>query len=310
MATFRDQTGDPVEQLVAHIRGLEDRIRALEEPGFRIPVLDADPDTDDPTNLWFLEDGRLRGRTADGTLHEFVSVTSSRPPVPTFASDPASSTGWRLWFHGGTGELRGRLANGTVVTFAPVTGGSSGDGGTGTSGGSTSTKPKPADTSPKKYRKVYGATWGRTFCATHGVETGARLRYGTFPGSAHGMRKIMLGFDDATIRSDLAGSTIRLVEFRMSNTDAWNYGGIDVHFGGHALTVPPSSFSAVRKNVWSAHWPHTGDPGWKSGIPEWVGRAFRDDTIRGLTIDQPSGSAAYYGEMDWSSAQVRITYTK
>jgi hypothetical protein len=308
--TFLDQSDDPTGQLAALIQSLSDRIRSLEERGFRIPVLDADPAVDDPTNLWFLEDGRVRGRTADGNIHEFVSIAQLRSPVPTFASDPASSTGWRLWFNGGTGELRGRLANGSVVTYAPVTAGSSGDGGTGTNGGSTSTKTKPADPTPKKYRKTYATTWGRTFCATHGVETGGRLRYGTFSGSYHGMRKIMLGFDDAAIRADLSGATIRDVELTMLNTDSWSHGGIDVHFGAHNKSGPQGSWSAVRRNVWDGHWPETGTgPTWRD-VPDWIGKALRDNTIKGLTIDQPSSSAAYYGEMDWASVQLRIHYTK
>jgi hypothetical protein len=306
--TFSEQTGDPAEQLAAIIRDLRDRVRALEERGHRIPVLDADPATSDPTNLWFLEDGRLRGRTADGLLHEFAEVTAARPPVPTFASDPAESTGWRVWFNGGAGELRGRLANGTVVRFPPVTAGSSGDGGTGSSGGSTSTKPKPSDTSPKPFTKTYPATWGRTLCPTHGVETGGR--YGTFPGSSHGLRRVMLGFDDAAIRADLAGATIREAELRMRNTDAWAYSGIDVHFGAHNQSSPPSAYSAVRKSVFKDHWPHTGEgKTWRS-MSTWVGRSLRDNTIKGLTIEQPSSSAAYYGAMEWGSVQLRIHGTK
>jgi hypothetical protein len=298
------------EHFAAKIGRISAQAKATRSTGFHVPTLDADPEADDPTNDWLLEDGRRRSRTADGNIHEFVPISQLRPPIPTFATDPAASTGWRLWFNGGTGELRGRLANGSVVTYVPVTAGSSGDGGTGTNGGSTSTKTKSADPTPKKYRKPYPATWGRTFCATHGVETGARLRYGTFSGSYHGMRKIMLGFDDAAIRADLAGATIRDVELTMLNTDSWSHGGIDVHFGAHNKSGPQGSFSAVRRNVWDGHWPETGTgPTWRD-VPDWIGKALRDNTIKGLTIDQPSSSAAYYGEISWASVELRITYTK
>jgi hypothetical protein len=141
------------------------------------------------------------------------------------------------------------------------------------------------------------------------VETGASLRYGTFPGSAHGLRRIMLGFDDAAIRGDLSGATIRTVELSVRNDDAWNHSGVDLHFGTHNRSAAPAAFSAVRRNVWRGHWPHTGGNTWRT-VPDWFAKALRDDAIKGLTVDQPSASAAYYGALGWASATIRVTYTK
>lgn len=309
MPTFPDQSGDPVQQLAAELQAVRDELRELRARGFHPPILDADPDAADPTRLWLLEDGRLRSRTEDGIVHEYPDIAQLRPPVPTFAADPSPSSGWRLWFRGSDGALRGRLANGNIVTYTPSTGGSSGDGGTGAAGGSSSTKPKPADDPPKRRTKVYPATWGRTFCATHGVETGGRLRYGTFAGSAHGERRIMLGFDDAQIRSDLAGGVIRRVELHLLNTDAWAYSGITIVFGAHNKSGAQGSYSATRSKVWRGHWPHTGDGQFWRRIPDWYGNQLRNGNIRGLTVDQPSAAASFYGELDWSSVRLRITYT-
>jgi hypothetical protein len=113
--------------------------------GFRIPELDADPDVDDPTNMWMLSDGRIRTRTSDGLIHEYLSVEDQRPAVPTFAADPASSTGWKLWSLT-SGAVRLRLANGTIETIFAGT--SSTSGGTPTSGGPTSGTPRPPNPAP------------------------------------------------------------------------------------------------------------------------------------------------------------------
>jgi hypothetical protein len=293
--------------LAGKIKKIDRQAKSTRSTGFHVPTLNADPAADDPTNLWLLEDGRLRARTVDGTVHEYLPIAQSRPHVPTFASDPAASTGWRLWFNGGTSRLRGRLANGSIIEYAPVTATTSSDGGTPVSGSSTSTKPKPSDPTPKKYVSVYPTTWTRMFCVTHGIEAGGR--YGTFPGSYHGMRRIMFGFNDSAIRADLAGSTIRNVELRMRNLDSWSYSGIDVHFGAHNKAAAPDAFSAVRRDAWKGHWPAVGGGHWRN-TTDWFGKALRDNTIKGLTIDQPSGSSAYYGEMDRSSLELRITHTK
>jgi hypothetical protein len=307
--TFRDQTGDPVEQLAALIGDLRDRLRLLEERGFRVPELEADPPADDPTNAWVLADGRLCWRTLDGITHRVYPEAQRVYPILSRSSNPAALTGIDYYRNTTADELRIRRPDGTWGAVA-LGGSTSGEGGGNTGGGSTSTKPKPSDPTPKKFVRTYPATWARIFCATHGVETGGKLYFGTFPGSSHGMRKIMIGFDDAAIRSDLSGSTIRSVELTMLNTHAWSNSGIDVHFGAHNRSAPPADFSAVRRNAWDGHWPKVGKGKEWRGIADWFGRALRDGNIRGLTIDQPSGSAAYYGQVDWSSVRLRIGYTK
>jgi hypothetical protein len=119
----------------------------------------------------------------------------------------------------------------------------------------------------------------------------------------------MFGLNDSGIRSDLAGATIRKVELHLRNTDSWAHSGIDISFGAHNRSSSPGSFSAVRRRVWSGHWPESGTGATWRTVPNWIGTALRDNDIKGLTIDQPSSGAVYYGEADWSSLQLRITYT-
>jgi hypothetical protein len=308
--TFRDQSGDPADQLAALIQSLSDRIRTLEERGFRAPVMESDPPADDPTNAWMLADGRLCWRTLDGVTHRVYPEGQRVYPILHRSADPAASTGIDYYRNSGSDELRVRRPDGTWASYASAVAASGGEGGGNTGGGSTSTKPKPSDPTPKKYVRTYPATWARTFCATHGVETGGQLYYGTYPGSSHGMRRIMLGFNDSTIRSDLSGSTIRSVELTMLNTHSWPDSGVNVHFGAHNRSTAPAGFAAVRRNVWKGHWPKVGKSQEWRRTADWFGWNLRDGNIRGLTIDQPSASQAYYGQIEWSSVRLRIAYTK
>lgn len=299
------------DELVRKLRKIATQAQATRSTGFRVPELDADPAADSPTTVWTLADGRLCWRTLDGIVHRVYPEAQRVYPILHRASDPAASTGIDIYRHTGSDELRVRRADNTWARYAPVNAATtSGDGGGNSGGGSTSTKPKPTDTAPKRYRKVYSPTWARTFCPEHGVETGGQLRYGTFAGSAHGNRRIMIGLDDATIRADLAGAAIRRTEIHLLNTDSWDYSGITIHFGAHNRSAAPAAYSTVRRNVWDDHWPHTGDGKFWRRTSDWFGRALRDNTIKGLTIHQPSDANGYYGEIDWSTFRLAIEYTK
>lgn len=298
-------------QLAAVIVRVAEQAKTTRSTGFSVPVLEADPPAESPTNVWLLADGRLRTRTPDGLVHEYQPYVTPMPAVPTFSANPAFSTGWRLWFDGATGELRGYLANGNVVRYVPATGSTSAAGGTPPTPAAGSTVSKPADPKPRVYRKTYTADWARIFCAQHGVETGSNLNYGYYSGT-HGERRIMFGFPDGTMRSDLSGAKITKVELRMRNTYSWAYSGITIHFGLHRKDAAPGSFSQSRKDVYVGGWPRSGYGGgsdtWRT-VSKTIGERFRDDTARGMTIDQPSGVTSY-GECDWNSLQLRISYTK
>lgn len=299
------------ERLAAKMQGLANLALATRSTGFRVPTLDSDPGVDFPTNLWGFDDGRLRWRGTDGTVHEFLPATGQRAAIPTLADATAQSRGYKLWFNGGSGELRGELADGSVVRYAPVVADTSTDGGEAQQGSGTSTKPKISDPRPTKRRDTYKATWGRSY-DNHGKHGGNRLTYGTFPGSLHTEQRIMLGFNDAAMRADLAGASILRVEYRHLNTHAW-WNGADIRFGTHRASAAADNYGANRVGVFTRHWPKVGlgggTGGWRT-IPRWLGAAFRDDSASGLTIDQPTAGTAHYGELDLSSVELRITYVK
>ena len=246
---FRDQTGDPVRRLAARLLRLDSRLAAVERRGSFLPVLDADPASPQPGQVWMLNDGRLRGVNADGDLIEWTNAT--------------------------------------------------------TPGGSTSTNLKPAASRPHQHQSTYSATDAACYCPVHGKES--QLFYGQID-STHGERRVMFAFDSATIRSDLNGATVRKVEMKVRNLHSHGNGGVDIHWGGHRADDPlAATYSAAYRDVWSDRWPRVGGDDWRE-MPQWFGRAFRDDLIRGLTIDQPSSSLGFYGLIH-SALDLRVTYT-
>lgn len=307
-ARYAPRSPDRLGELLARVAK-----QAAQTYRLRVPELDVDPDDDDPVNLWLLADGRLRARTSAGTVHEYVPIADQRPGLPTFSSDPAASSGWRLWLDGATGRLKARLQSGTVQQFAPVTTATSTAGGTPVAGPVVSTVTKPPDPVPKSYRKIYVPTWARAFCSSHGVETGSTLYYGNLGSGAHGERRIMIGLDDAQIRADLGGSTIRAVELKVQNEHAWSYDGTTISWGGHNRHDAPDTFSAVQRDAWSSRWPRVGYGGGDDQYHEmshgWFGRALRDNQIKGLTVDQPTGKTSY-GALDWATLRLAIDYSK
>lgn len=287
------------DQLALKLRRISSQATTTRSTGFSIPVVDSDPAANFPTNLWGFDDGRIRWRGTDGVVHELLPAY----PLLSLASNPAASTGIDIFRHSGTDELRVRRPDGTWAAYVALT---VQTGGNSTQGGSSSTKPKSSDPRPTKKRKTWNATWGRAYNPVRGPESGALLRYGNYD-STWGNRRIMLGFDDADIRTALSGADVRSVELHMTNTDSWSHSGIDVHFGAHNRAAPPSGFASVRRSAFVGHWPDGGDgPYWRS-VSDWFGRALRDNQIKGLTIDQPGG-VQFYGEMRWASVKLRVSY--
>jgi hypothetical protein len=300
---FPDESTDPSRQFAAYLSRLEARIAKLEAANI-VPVLDADPADDDPTNMWMLNDGRLRARTADGVVVEFRPV-SQQAYVPTLSADPTIASGIKLWFLT-TGALRGRLANDVVVAVTGTQGQSSGNT---TAPPPTTTVPKPAPVVVKQYQKIYTADDTACYCPAHGVESA--LYYGAFSGSAHPERRLMFGFPDATIRADLSGATIRSVSLRVKNLHSWPNSGVDIYWGAHNVATLGATFSQGFKPFWHSHWPKVGGDTWRAmgSAGLWIGNAFRDNRIKGLTVDQPSTSNSFYGQLH-PGLDLAITYTK
>lgn len=216
--------------------------------------------------------------------------------IPVLEADPPFSQGINLWMDP-NGNLRSYGPDETKYQY-------------GKTAVTAASGSFPADPQPETLQKAYATDWGQTYCDVHGVETGTPgVWYGDSVDGAHRGRKIMLGLPDATIRSDLAGATIQRVELTAANLDA-AASNVFLHWGLHNEDTAPSVYSAMRKDAYLDYWPRAG-PGaapWRvvhNAFGEWL----RDNVAKGLTIDQPNGSGNS-GLLDWTSVQIRITYTK
>jgi hypothetical protein len=218
-----------------------------------------------------------------------------RQTIPWLPADPPFNAGihlWMLW----DGRLRGYRPDATIMEYPTGTPGAS-------SGGSF-----PSDPQPALFQTTYAAAWAKTFCDTHGAETGTTNGYGDAANGGHVNRQLMIGLPDSTIRTDLAGAVIRAVELRFLNVDA--YGGtVTLHVGVHMQTSSPSDYSEVVLDAAQLEYPKVGyGEEWRPVSPAF-GRWLRDDTARGLSIHQPAG-APNGGAIDWAQTQIRVSFVK
>lgn len=236
---------------------------------------------------------------ADELIHAAKAVSRAiertrykpRHSPPVLESDPVFEDGITLWMDP-NGNLRSFAPDGTKYQYAKTSV-------TAASGS------LPADPMPEMFEQTYAATWGRAFCDTHGLEVAPFPGYGDDLATTHGYRKIMIGFDSATIQTDLAGATIDMVELSFTNVEAYA-DTVSLHVGWHDQTAAPSVWSAVRADTAILEYPRAGQL-WTQ-VDDTFGTALRDNLYDGLTIEQPAGYVNS-GAIDWAATQIRISYT-
>jgi hypothetical protein len=89
------RSADPTVDAVKRIAAIEQAINDIQNSPFRIPVVDQDPGSDDPTNIWMFSDGRLRVRyrnTANTAwvIREFVSTAPGSSTSATLKPAPGT----------------------------------------------------------------------------------------------------------------------------------------------------------------------------------------------------------------------------
>lgn len=93
------RSNDPFAQMQGRIEALEQQVKSLSQAPFYVPVLDADPATDEG-NIWLMNDGRLRVRNASGTIKEYAPVGSpggTTTTVPKPAPPAPKRTYTKVW---------------------------------------------------------------------------------------------------------------------------------------------------------------------------------------------------------------------
>jgi hypothetical protein len=305
---------DAVDQLVERIASLERSVEALRSRPFDLPLLNADPAADSGYQIWRFADGRIRHRVGS-TVHNLITTQDADawPDVPTLSSDPAASTGIDIYIHGGSGELRARASNGTWQRYAPITATTSSDTASKTST-STSKTTKTTDTPLKTYTQGFDLMWGASWCDSHNAwESAGELYYGNYTYSVHGQRRVMLGFDDAAIRSFIGSGRATKVELYLANVHTNPDQGTQLRLGGHSNSGRPSDYSGiVARNVVSRHfgkreskWVTISTP-----KPPWFAKRLKSGAVRGILIDQNSLSSALYGAINPGPTKLRLTVRK
>lgn len=236
-------------------------------------------------------------------LRRQVDALSSRGlMIPMVDDDLPDNDPRNIWAFP-DGRLRVRLPNGSMRNFVP----------TELAEAPTSSEPKPVETQPKTYRTTWECGSSATYNGSGSKRNqGGLMYYGRWNGT-NGEQKAMMCFPDASIRSALAGATVRKVELWLDNRHTYWNGGANLSFGGHSNSSPPGNYSGiVRRGVAKRHFGKT-ESQWVT-LPDWFGDALRVDKIRGLIIDQPSAARSLYGYAAGAGTnrppRLRITYTK
>lgn len=170
---------------------------------------------------------------------------------------------------------------------------------------------------PATYQKDYWSTTCGSYLGDNTLHQTNADTYQGYLSATYGNQKSMVCFDDATIRTDLAGATINWVTctFRVKGTYYMGNGtGMFVVIKQHNSHTPPSTYSGTGTTLWTST--ATYNPGQTVTAPLTVafGNNLRDNLMKGFGFGvPPSTSANYYGYMygvGTYRARLTINYTK
>lgn len=169
----------------------------------------------------------------------------------------------------------------------------------------------------QQFTKTYNATWSGSYTGggTKNTFGGSTRVYQGDIGDGNGNRKAMIGFDYATIASDLSGATILSCSTTVYFQHWWYNNGGTAVLGTHNYTggSAPASWQGNTVVTSSSGWPNPGQRTVDLGTG--TGTAFKNSTARGLTLGPGSDSSVtYYGYASGFGASspptLTITYTK
>lgn len=170
----------------------------------------------------------------------------------------------------------------------------------------------------QEYTKTYNATWcGRYNGSSSRINQNDDIFQGQYDGT-NGNQKSIIGFDWATIQSDLAGATVKKITITLKNKHWYNNAGGTIVLGTHnsSASSAPSTCPTLNNdlNRFSA-WPKLAT--WEVTIDTTdFGVALKNGTAKGICIGPgPSTSHEYYGYFAGSNdssgkPKIKITYSK
>jgi len=183
---------------------------------------------------------------------------------------------------------------------------------------STDTPPAtPITPTPKTYTKVYYGTWSRTYDGdlTTTWDDSPYCYQGEYA-SIRGLTRSLIGFDYATIQSDLSGATINSCYLTIKGAHAYYNSGFTCWWGTHSYTAKPSTWNSanVIERVGSVSGLAAGETV-KINMGTGVGGSFKSGANKGIAIGPPStNTLTYYGYIYGATQSgkpyITITYTK
>jgi hypothetical protein len=139
------------------------------------------------------------------------------------------------------------------------------------------------------------------------ANAGGRLYYSMYTSST-GQLKSMIHFPgvQSALAPGPAGTQIAEVHLRINNQHTYSNAGGSLRIGLHSQDGMPGNFSEV---IGIGQVP-VGKPSnsWYQ-LPNWVGEAFRDGSVKGFTYNQESTNKALYGYAS-QDAELRIVFVK
>lgn len=270
-------------------------------------------------NCYYAWDRRATNLDNDGTLFgdQFGGRSTSTTDVAwsgshSFQNDTPSGTDMHLGFYvvasiagiayQGQSQNRVFLEDiGLAIpydTFDPSTEGGGSDGGS---------------TPVQTYTKTYSNTWSRSYNGSGALLHSNDEMYQGYYSGTNGNQRSLIGFNYATIQSDLAGATIKKVELTMKNVHFYQNSGGTAVIGTHSYTSAPSTWStgSVIENRETESWAKGATK--TVTLSNSFGTDLQSGAARGIAIGPGnSTSNIYYGYFDGRVGQpkLKITYTK
>jgi hypothetical protein len=186
---------------------------------------------------------------------------------------------------------------------------------------STDTPPvTPNPPAPKTYTKTYYATWSRTYDGDNTTTwDDTPYCYQGYYSSTRGHTKSLIGFDYATIASNLSGATINSCYVTIKGAHSYYNDGFALDVGTHNYTAKPSTWA--NGNVNQQRTGINRPPGIAAGetvklsLGTTIGAEFKSQVSRGIAIGPGlDNQLVYYGYLYGATQSgkpyLTITYTK
>jgi len=177
----------------------------------------------------------------------------------------------------------------------------------------TPSKPKPKVT----YTKNYSATWSGSYRSNGAYSSshGATMTQGNSGDGYLGDARGLVGFNDAQIRKDLSGATIKSCYITLYANHWWDNNGGTARIGTHKYSSRPSSISSGNlhvQRVSSGGWPKPGKR--KVSLGTTIGNEFKSGASRGIIVGPTNDSHDQYGKFNGngqsSEPVLTIVYVK